>query len=335
MSALRIIQTSLKTGNLSEKRNVLRMRSNRDYRRTHNRSYQWGSHSQTQSRFSEWRSVMAAFGLAGALVLGWTQSEAETVDYDEVRKAIIELLDAEGYDDGSYGPIFIRLAWHSSGTYNVHDKTGGSNAGSIRFAPESEHGANAGLNVARDVLQPLIEKFPGLSYGDLYTLAGAVAVEQLGGPKIAWSPGRKDGTDKDCTPDGRLPDAAQGQDHVRDIFYRMGFNDREIVALAGAHALGRCHTDRSGYSGPWTASPTFFSNDYFVQLIDRTWTPKQWDGPFQYEDETGELMMLPADMAFVKDPEFKKYVELYAEDEEIFFKDFSAAFSKLISLGVN
>ena len=54
---------------------------------------------------------------------------------------------------------------------------------------------------------------------------------------------------KTPTPSNRLPDASQGANHLRDIFYRMGFNDQEIVALAGAHALGRCHTDRSGFSG--------------------------------------------------------------------------------------
>lgn len=82
----------------------------------------------------------------------------------------------------------------------------------------------------------------------------------MGGPKIPWRPGRIDGVETQQTPDGRLPDAAQGEKHVRDIFYRMGFNDQEIVALIGAHALGRCHTDRSGYDGPWTFSPTTFSN---------------------------------------------------------------------------
>ena len=50
-------------------------------------------------------------------------------------------------------------------------------------------------------------------------------------------------------PNGRLPDAAQGQKHVRDVFYRMGFNDQEIVALLGAHTIGRCHADRSGFVG--------------------------------------------------------------------------------------
>ncbi len=82
------------------------------------------------------------------------------------------------------------------------------------------------------------------------------------GPQIAWRPGR---TDKDvaaCTPDGRLPDATQGAAHLRGIFGRMGFNDQEIVALSGAHALGRCHTDRSGFDGPWTFSPTVLTNDY-------------------------------------------------------------------------
>lgn len=59
---------------------------------------------------------------------------------------------------------------------------------------------------------------------------------------------------ENCTPDGRLPDADKGADHIRNIFYRMGFNDEEIVALSGAHALGRCHTDRSGFDGPWQVS---------------------------------------------------------------------------------
>ena len=60
------------------------------------------------------------------------------------------------------------------------------------------------------------------------------------GPHIKWRPGRKDQDDSTkCPPDGRLPDGAKGSPHLRDIFYRMGFNDQEIVALSGAHALGR------------------------------------------------------------------------------------------------
>jgi len=103
----------------------------------------------------------------------------------------------------------------------------------------------------------------GLTYADLWTLAGKVAIEEAGGPVIPWRPGmydippplskvathtfyvngisgRSDFPDQTKTvPDGRLPDATKGADHLRDIFYRMGFNDQEIVALSGAHALGR------------------------------------------------------------------------------------------------
>ena len=61
--------------------------------------------------------------------------------------------------------------------------------------------------------------------------------------------------------------------HLREIFGRMGFNDQEIVALAGAHALGRCHADASGYVGPWTPTPTTFNNLYFTLLLNLKWEP--------------------------------------------------------------
>jgi cytochrome c peroxidase len=76
----------------------------------------------------------------------------------------------------------------------------------------------------------------------------------MGGPVIPWKPGRSDKSaaqvkPTDVPPNGRLPDASQGAQHIRDVFYRMGLNDQEIVALSGAHALGRCHGDRSGFVG--------------------------------------------------------------------------------------
>lgn len=72
------------------------------------------------------------------------------------------------------------------------------------------------------------------------------------------------------------------------------FNDQEIVALAGAHALGRCHTDRSGFDGPWTFSPTTVTNDFYTLLLDEKWVWKKWSGPKQLEDKkTKSLMMLP------------------------------------------
>jgi len=270
-----------------------------------------------------------AFGVVHA-------ESAPKVDYDKVRKAIADILDDPDYDDGSIAPVLIRLAWHASGSYDKSTNTGGSNGATIRFKPESAYGANAGLGIARDRLEQIKAKFPGITYADLYTLAGVVAVEEMGGPTIKWSPGRTDAKPTDrIPPDGRLPDAAQGSDHLRNIFYAKGFNDQEIVALAGAHAVGRCHLDRSGFNGPWTRSPVTFANTYFQLLLSENWqAERNAKGNIQYNDPKKELMMLPADMAFRSDPSFRKYTEIYAKDNDRFFKDFAAAYSKLLALGV-
>ena len=229
----------------------------------------------------------------------------------------------------------LRLAWHASGTYDKETGTGGSNGATMRFAPESDHGANAGLKIARDWLEPVKAKFPWITHSDLWTLAGACAIQELGGPAIPWRPGRQDKDVAACTPDGRLPDGTKDHKHIRDIFYRMGFNDQEIVALVGAHALGRAHTDRSGFDGPWDFSPTVFTNEFYRLLLEESWNQRKWNGPQQFTDKsTGTLMMMPTDLALVKDKEFKKHVERYAKDNDVFFKDFSDAFVKLLELGV-
>lgn len=224
------------------------------------------------------------------------------------------------------------LTTHS---YDKETGTGGSNGATMRFAPEGDHGANAGLKAARDFLEPVKEAFPWISYSDLWILAGVVAIQEMQGPKIPYRAGRSDRDVAFCTPDGRLPDASKDRSHIRAIFGRMGFDDRAMVALSGAHALGRCHTDRSGYSGPWTFSPTTLTNDYFKLLIEEKWQYKKWNGPKQFEDvKTKTLMMLPTDMEIVKDKSFRKYAELYAKDNEAFFKDFSNAVVTLFELGV-
>lgn len=257
-------------------------------------------------------------------------------DYQKVYNRIAEVIDdADDYDNGSFGPVVVRLAWHASGTYDKATGTGGSNYATMRFQPESLHGANAGLHVAREVLEKIKQEFSWISYGDLWTLAGVAAVQEMAGPKVPWRPGRIDGFESHVPPDGRLPDASQGAPHIRDIFYRMGFDDQEIVALCGAHALGRCHTDRSGYDGPWTFSPTTFTNDFYKLLFDEKWVWKKWNGPKQLEDKkTKSLMMLPTDYVLTQDKSFKKYAKAYADDVDLFFKDFSAAYSKLLELGV-
>ncbi|PWN51750.1 mitochondrial cytochrome c peroxidase [Violaceomyces palustris] len=257
-------------------------------------------------------------------------------DYQKVYNAIAEALEKNPeYDDGSYGPVLVRLAWHASGTYDKHSNTGGSNGATMRFAPEANHGANAGLGAARDFMEEIKKQFPWITYADLWTLGGVAAIQEMGGPKIPWRPGRKDGTVEQSPPEGRLPDGDKGPDHLRHIFYKMGFNDQEIVALSGAHALGRCHKDRSGFEGPWTFAPTSFTNEYFNLLVNEKWTQKKWNGPPQFEDKTTKsLMMLMTDLALTQDSSFRKHVQRYAKSEDEFFNDFSAAFSKLLELGV-
>ncbi|SCZ97889.1 BZ3500_MvSof-1268-A1-R1_Chr3-3g06436 [Microbotryum saponariae] len=259
-------------------------------------------------------------------------------DYDAVRKDIAKVIPRPDYDDGSAGPVLVRLAWHASGTYDEKTKTGGSNGAGMRYECEGGDPANAGLQHARVFLEPVKEKYPWISYADLWTLAGVVAIKEMGGPDIPWKAGRTDFTDDSkCPPRGRLPDAALASDHLRDVFYRMGFNDQEIVCLSGAHSLGRCHSDRSGFEGPWSMSPTKFSTQYYRMLTKFKWEKKDWTGPFQYKNEDlgEELMMLPTDLALIEDPKFKPWVEKYAADRDLFFSDFSKAFAKLIELGVD
>lgn len=85
---------------------------------------------------------------------------AKQQDYQKVYDAIAKrLIDHDEYDDGSYGPVLVRLGWHSSGTYDKLTNTGGSNGATMRFPPEGDHGANAGLKAARDFLEPVKGEF--------------------------------------------------------------------------------------------------------------------------------------------------------------------------------
>lgn len=147
----------------------------------------------------------------------WTYAEEPSIqayNYQDVYDAIAErLIEEDDYDDGSYGPVVLRLAWHASGTYDAATGTGGSNGATMRFAPESEHGANSGLKAARDFLEPIKEQFPSISYSDLWTLSAVCAVQEVGGPTIPWRPGRKDRDVSFCSPDGMLPDGSKS--HVR------------------------------------------------------------------------------------------------------------------------
>jgi cytochrome c peroxidase len=229
---------------------------------------------------------------------------------------------------------------HAAGTYDTLTDTGGSNGAGMRYEAEGGDGANAGLQHARAFLEPVKEKHPWITYSDLWTLSSIVAIKEMGGPDIPWKGGRTDFVDDSkISPRGRLPDATQGSDHLRHIFYRMGFNDQEIVALSGAHSLGRCHSDRSGFEGAWVNNPTRFANQYFRLLLSENWRKKKLaNGLEQFisvdEVTETELMMLPTDMALIQDKSFRQYVEIYAQDKDRFFKDFSNVFNKLLELGI-
>lgn len=146
--------------------------------------------------------------------------------------AAIEKEDARRDDGTSIAPTLVRLAWHASGTYSTKDGSGGSNGSTMRMSPEKDWGANAGLAGARSLLQPIAEKHAA-SQSDVWTLAGCVAIESMGGPEIKWRPGRSDSPTPTTVPDGRLPDADKGApqktvSHIRTIFSRMGFSDQEV-----------------------------------------------------------------------------------------------------------
>ncbi|KAF3337743.1 putative L-ascorbate peroxidase 6 [Carex littledalei] len=237
-------------------------------------------------------------------------------------------------------PILVRLGWHDAGTYdkNIEEwpQRGGAN-GSLRFEAELKHGANAGLINALKLIQPIKDKYPGVTYADLFQLASATAIEEAGGPKIPMKYGRVDVTGPEqCPPEGKLPDAGPPSpaQHLRDVFYRMGLDDKDIVALSGAHTLGRSRPERSGWGKPetkytkdgpgapggqsWTAQWLKFDNSYFRDIKEK-------------RDE--DLLVLPTDAALFDDPSFKVYAEKYAENQEAFFKDYAEAHAKLSNLG--
>eukprot|EP00884_Botryococcus_braunii_P003915 jgi/Botrbrau1/13524/Bobra.0347s0009.1 len=242
-------------------------------------------------------------------------------------------------------PILVRLAWHDSGTYNKDisefPKRGGAN-GSLRFYDEVKHGANAGLDVALDLLKEIGDR-NNLSYADLFQLASATAIEVAGGPKIPLRLGRRDATGPEgCAPEGNLPaggapwpNGAPGPaDHLRNVFYRMGLTDQEIVALSGAHTLGRAKPSRSGFG----KESTKYTKDGPGNPGGSSWTP-DWlvfdNSYFKYAKEKSDpdLLCLDTDAVLFTDQGFKPHAERYLADEGAFFKEYAAAHAKLSELG--
>mmetsp|Transcript_24346 Transcript_24346/g.24064 ORF Transcript_24346/g.24064 Transcript_24346/m.24064 type:complete len:297 (-) Transcript_24346:109-999(-) len=244
-------------------------------------------------------------------------------------------------DELNCDPIIVRFAWHDSGTYDKSlpwPECGGANGG-IRFDAELKHEANAGLAKGRRFLEPIKAKYPGVSWADTIQLASACALKHCGGPDILPNMkfGRKDiSGPEECPPEGRLPSPDGAEDHLRKIFYRMGFNDQEIVALSGGHTIGRAFKDRSGTVEEAAGRGTQYTNGSEVARLDgkegigmkggRSWCRKWLKFDNEYfinimedakkdSDEDNGLLVLKTDNALVTDPFFREYVELARETD--------------------
>jgi catalase-peroxidase len=208
-----------------------------------------------------------------------------TLDYyalkADIKNVLTESQDWWPADFGNYGPLFIRMAWHSAGTYRTGDGRGGSSAGQQRFAPLNSWPDNGNLDKARRLLWPVKQKYGNkISWADLMVLAGNVALEEMGFKTYGFSAGRADvwepeldvywGKETKFLDDQRYVDGRQLENplaavqmgliyvnpegpngnpdpllsakDIRETFGRMGMNDEETVALiAGGHTFGKTH----------------------------------------------------------------------------------------------
>lgn len=260
--------------------------------------------------------------------------------YDLLAQAIKNMIPQPNYlPEQTIGPNMIRFTWHCCACYDKVTGTGGSSGGTMRFAQEFNDLGNTGLTTTKSYLDQVHENFPWVSFADLYSFAGCVAIEAIGGPKIQWRPGRTDCPDaKKVPPMGRLPVATKDYKHIQKVFYdRLGFNAQETVALiGGGHGIGGCHARYSGFNGIWTKSPFKWDNDFFKVLLNENWSlgtvPET--GIEQYYNNDKSLMMLNTDIELLRCPEFKNWVEIYAVNDDLFNEHFALAFAKLLELGV-
>ena len=211
--------------------------------------------------------------------------EFKKLDIEEVRRDLYALMtDSQDWwpaDYGHYGPFFIRMAWHSAGTYRIGDGRGGASAGTQRFAPLNSWPDNANLDKARRLLWPIKQKYGRkLSWADLMVLAGNCALESMGLKTFGFAGGRADvwepeddvywGSEETWLDDKRYsgdrqlenplaavqmgliyvnpegpnanPDPLASARDIRETFGRMAMNDEETVALiAGGHTFGKAH----------------------------------------------------------------------------------------------
>jgi len=290
--------------------------------------------------------------------LGSQFSPPQGIFIDPVAKMQADLLTAKGLveqlaKDISCAPILVRLAWHDSGTYDKSNASkpwpnAGGAVGSIRTDHEINAGPNAGLKKAlTQYLEPIKQQVPGVSWADLIQLASATGIEAAGGPKIPMKYGRLDGipTDLQPAPFG-LPDVCLNQDpgaHLRFVFYKYGMDDKDIVALSGAHTLGRAFADRSGTVKESSMNGTAYTKRGCPFLANsktvggRSWT-KEWtkfDNTYftDMAKEDADCIAFPTDRILMTDAAFKPHFDAFAKDQNAFFEAYKVSHKKLSELG--
>jgi len=264
------------------------------------------------------------------------------VDYDAVKEDVLALLPDADADFGTWGPLMVRLGWHCSGTYRQTDHIGGCNGARIRHDPEASWGSNKDVDLALQRLEPVYEKYDGLSWADLIIIASTTALESMGALPMPFCPGRTDVSaslaakqSANLDPEIYLNPETATADLLRESMKIMGFTDRDMVVLnGGGHSIGQCHHFRSGFSGPWTHNPAQVSNEFFSLLLREEWelTTAPHTGKKQFKDKkTESLTMLISDLVFRDDDRFRAIVEEYAQDNDLFLEDFRKAWIKLVN----
>ncbi|CAN0877575.1 Putative L-ascorbate peroxidase 6 [Linum grandiflorum] len=222
----------------------------------------------------------------------------------------------------------LRLAFHDAGTFDISGKSGGMN-GSIIY--ELGRPENTGLNKsvkASSTNRAGVFWFLGsrkgqdrsgretarlkLSWADMIALSGAEAVSICGGPTIPLQIGRMDSVEADA--EGRLPEESLDAPGLKQCFRSKGLSTQELVALSGAHTLGS-----KGFG-----SPVVFDNSYFKILLEKPWMSS---------GGMTNMVGLPSDRALVEDDECLRWIEVYASNQEMFFRDFKNAYTKLVNSG--
>ncbi|MES1909944.1 MAG: hypothetical protein MHM6MM_002622 [Cercozoa sp. M6MM] len=327
---------------------------------------------QQKRRMAEVGAILAAAGGTGflapfaigvgagvggyCLVRRWMQAPAsidEKVNWDAVRSDLEHTLLDETQVTGSWAPAVVRMVSNMAFTFDTASETGGCDGASIRHSPEKEALGNFGIDKVVERLESVYQKYKGtVSHADLYVLAACVGIKQMGGPDIAFRPGRTDADKSSNDFARRLPDPAgvvsknpertrhMTAAYMRKLFARLNVHDdMDIVALmGGGHTVGRMHSYISEYSGAHTENPHEFDNSYFKELLTRTWVQSEHDKlmgrPVQYhDDETGELTMMPVDMVLAQDMSFRRCCETLAQDDQEFRRRFASAFQRIVENG--